>query len=142
MYFSGFLGKILQALALSSLLIPKAILVSVALMVAPYVYLPICLLIELCLIVLLNVPFQGWRPRFETLCCALVPIFFRHSKKEDETEGRLKQWLRMGAFSGQTLLIFFSVGLLVSSVIVGSGCSTAGERRHCYRQMMGLIPTQ
>ena len=25
---------------------------------------------------------------------------------------------------------------------VGGSCSTAGERMHCYRQMMGSIPTQ
>ena len=112
---SGILGKILQAVAFSSLLIPKAILISVALMVAPYIYLPICLTFELGLIVLLNCPFQGWRPRFETLCCTLVPMFFCISDEENSSEGRLKKWLKMGGFSGQALLIFYTVGLLVGS---------------------------
>jgi len=46
-------------MAIASLLIPKVMLVSVALSFTPYIYLLICLILETGIIVIMNIPFNG-----------------------------------------------------------------------------------
>ena len=53
----------MQWLGIASLLMPKALLASFALMVVPYVYVPICLVAEVCIVVLLNLPLYGFKIR-------------------------------------------------------------------------------
>ena len=63
------MGNVLELMAIASLLIPKVMLVSVALSFTPYIYLLICLVLETGIIVLVNMPFIG-------LKVSILPMIF------------------------------------------------------------------